>query len=131
MRDMTNGDRVQSRVFRCDGDRVGRWAEVAQDRNPLHLDPEFSAQTQFGVPIAHGHLIACVLVDELHAILGDQLVDGGEVSIRFRAPVPVGREIRIDYQHIEDQTPVMRASCDDVEVLQVELELPRSGGFTR
>jgi acyl dehydratase len=41
-------------------DQVNAFAKVTGDTNPLHLDPEYAAQTAFKQPIIHGMLGACV-----------------------------------------------------------------------
>lgn len=101
---------------------MARWADLARDHNPLHLDPHFAAGTRFGVPIAHGHLLACVVLDELQAVLGSRLVDGGEIDVRFRAPVPVGSELTVDLMNTGDAegtTPQVR--CEGIDVLDVSV----------
>lgn len=69
-----------------DTELLKRWGELTTDANPLHTDPEYAASTRFGVPIAHGHLLACLAIESL---------DADAVSVRFVAPVPVGSEIEV------------------------------------
>ncbi|WP_255953463.1 MaoC family dehydratase [Streptomyces odontomachi] len=68
------------------------WAEVVDDRNPLHTDPEFAATTRFQRPIAHGSL--------LFALICDALQQGGahhgDLTVRFRAPVPLGSTVALE-----------------------------------
>ena len=48
----------QSREITCllNGLQVKMFAGLVGDPNPLHLDAEYAAKTQFGRPIAHGML---------------------------------------------------------------------------
>lgn len=115
---------MHSQLFTCGTDRVRRWADLVQDDNPLHLDSDFAAQTQFGVPIVHGHLLACVVVDQIQACLDDGMVYGGTVSIRFRAPVPVGSQVRIDVETREGEVPTVRMLCNGVQVLEIDVAIP-------
>ena len=108
----------RERSLSCGPDVVARWADLARDHNPLHLDPAFAAGTRFGVPIVHGHLLACLLLDEIQMALGSALVDGGQVAIRFRAPVPVGDQVTISLTGTA-VPPVVRVRTGDVDVLEV------------
>ena len=82
-----------------DQDRVDRFAEVTEDRNPLHIDPAFSAEGPFGGTIAHGFLTLSLLSH--FAYLNELLPEGvkyginyGFERVRFMSPVPVGGRIR-------------------------------------
>jgi acyl dehydratase len=114
---------MHPRTVTFDPARVRRWADVARDNNPLHLDPEFAASTRFGVPITHGHLVACVVIDTVQQHAGERLTQGGRISVRFRAPVPVGGDLQVDYRAGVGGDPVVRACCGDVQALQVEVAL--------
>ncbi len=74
-------------------DDVVAFAEVSGDRNPVHLDDAYAAQTRFGERIAHGMLSAGFI----SAVLGTKLPGPGAVylsqTLKFRAPVTIGDEI--------------------------------------
>ena len=44
-------------AFELSRDQIARYAELTNDRNPLHVDEEFAASSQFGGVIAHGFLL--------------------------------------------------------------------------
>jgi hypothetical protein len=59
------------------------------------------------------------VLDELQDTLGDGLVHGGRVSVRFRAPVPVGADVVVCVCEDEPGSPAVRVRAGDVEVLEV------------
>jgi len=63
---------------------------VSGDTNPLHLNAEYAAQSQFGECIAHGMLSASFI----STIFGTKLPGPGCIymsqNLRFKAPVKVG-----------------------------------------
>ncbi len=66
---------------------VRAFAELSGDFNPIHLDEEFAAKTQFGKRIAHG-MISGALIS---AVLGNEFKEKKIVylsqTMRFIAPV--------------------------------------------
>lgn len=72
------------RVTKAD---VESFAEVTGDYNPMHMDDEFAAQTQFHGRIAHGMISAGMI----SACLGTKMPGPGAIylgqSLKFNAPV--------------------------------------------
>lgn len=69
-----------------------RFAQLSGDDNPIHTDPEFSARTRFGRPVAHGLLLCSILRG-----LIEQLAPGGRVidqSVMFPDPTYAGEPMR-------------------------------------
>jgi 3-hydroxybutyryl-CoA dehydratase len=66
------------------------FAEVSGDRNPVHLDADYAAETQFKGRIAHGMLSAAYI----SAVLGMELPGPGAVylsqTLAFKRPVRIG-----------------------------------------
>ncbi|MBT3337347.1 MAG: MaoC family dehydratase [Anaerolineae bacterium] len=66
---------------------VRKFAAISGDSNPVHLDEDYAAQTQFKKRIAHGMLTAGLI----SAVLGTILPGEGSIylgqTINFRAPV--------------------------------------------
>ena len=66
------------------------YAAVSMDTNPVHMDAEAAARSQFGQRIAHGMLSAGLI----SAVRGTRLPGPGTIylgqTLRFRAPVKIG-----------------------------------------
>lgn len=78
-------------------DRVDRFADVTEDHNFIHVDPQRAAQTPFGGTIAHGYLtlsLLAPLIGELLQVDAAMSVNYGLDKLRFPAPVPVGSRFR-------------------------------------
>ena len=71
-------------------EKIDRYARAGGDGNPLHTDPEFAAQTQFGGTIAHGMLLLAYLSRMLTAAFGQAWLSNGRLKVRFRAPARPG-----------------------------------------
>jgi len=89
-----------SNWMEIDQDRINRFAEVTEDYQFIHIDPErAAAQTPFGGTIAHGFLTLSLL-SYLNASIFPDIEDRvmtfnyGLNKVRFLAPVEVGARIR-------------------------------------
>lgn len=88
-----------SRWFLVDQARIDAFAEVTEDRQFIHVDPEAATRTPFGGTIAHGYLtlslLSAMAADAVPAIQGATMsLNYGFNSIRFLSPVRVDRKIR-------------------------------------
>lgn len=76
-----------------DIDLVQLFADVSEDRNPIHLCEDAGASSPFKERIAHGMLSASLF----SALLGERLPGHGTVylgqSLKFLAPVKVGEVV--------------------------------------
>jgi acyl dehydratase len=78
--------------------RVDEFADVTEDHNYIHVDPERAKDSPFGGTIAHGYLGVALLAPISQALL--QVTDAatsvnyGMDRLRFPAPLPVGAEFR-------------------------------------
>jgi len=80
-------------------DRINQFADVTEDHQFIHIDPEKAKMTPFGSTIAHGFLTLSLLAKfaEQGAIVLDGTkmgVNYGFDKVRFLAPVKVGKKIR-------------------------------------
>lgn len=89
-----------------DQEVVNQFADVTQDHQFIHVDPERAKKTPFGGPIAHGfltlslltHLGASAKPENPNPARFDGMVMGvnyGFDKVRFINPVPVGSKIRV------------------------------------
>jgi len=79
-------------------ERVNQFADVTDDHNFIHVDPERAKETVFGGTIAHGFLTLSMLAPISQRLLS---VTGAKASInygtdkaRFITPVPAGGRVR-------------------------------------
>lgn len=94
-------------------ERVNQFADVTEDHQFIHVDPERAKETQFGGPIAHGFLTLSLLphFGEQGCGLGVENVgvriNYGLNKVRFLTPVKVGASIRARYKFLgfEEKRP--------------------------
>ena len=79
-------------------DRVNEFADVTEDHNYIHVDPERAKDSPFGGTIAHGYLSVAMLAPISQQLLE---VDDARISVnygmdrlRFPAPLGVGAQFR-------------------------------------
>lgn len=81
--------------FRFTQDDVIRFAELTGDNNPLHLDAEYAATTNFKRPIIHGMLGATVFTK----VLGTQFPGFGSIylkqTLEFLRPMYVDTDYKV------------------------------------
>ncbi|MEE8337618.1 MAG: MaoC family dehydratase [Dehalococcoidia bacterium] len=95
--------------------RVNRYAQAANDPNPLHLETEQARNSQFGRPVAHGMLVLGVLSDAMSAAFGDRWAAGGKLKVRWRAPAlpPVTVTARAQLKSVKDGVAFYDVVCED------------------
>lgn len=71
-------------------EKINAYALAGGDGNPLHTDPAFAANTQFGGTIAHGMLVLAYISEMLTAAFGEEWLSSGRLKVRFRAPARPG-----------------------------------------
>lgn len=108
---MNEGDTLLTVEKTFSQDDVNRYADAAGDHNPIHVDPNFAAGSQFGRRIAHGMMIAASISEMMAQAFGQDWHKSGRMKIRFRAPVFPGETVRASgtvrsVRQIEDATEV-------------------------
>jgi acyl dehydratase len=81
---------------------IKRYADVTNDHNPIHLDPEFAARTPMGGIIAHGMLSLSLLWQSLQETFGTERMSGAVMDIRFVRPVRENDWVTAGGQRAED-----------------------------
>jgi acyl dehydratase len=82
-----------------DQDIINRFADLTDDHQFIHIDPEAAAKTPFGGTIAHGFLVLSMLASmgkaASFAMMGIYMgVNYGFDKVRIMAPVRSGKHIR-------------------------------------
>ena len=88
-----------SRWFTIGQERIDSFADITEDRQFIHVDPDAASATPFGGTIAHGFLtlsmLSALAIDALPSVEGRAMgVNYGFDKLRFVAPVPAGGRIR-------------------------------------
>ena len=78
--------------------RVNEFADVTEDHNYIHVDPDRAKDSPFGGTIAHGYLSVALLAPISQALLdvsdATTSVNYGMDRLRFPAPLRVGAQFR-------------------------------------
>jgi acyl dehydratase len=88
-----------SRWIEIAQDRINDFADVTEDHQFIHVDPERAKATPFGGTVAHGFLTLSLLApmafDGQPKIVGTVMsVNYGFDRVRLMSPVPAGSRIR-------------------------------------
>ena len=108
---------------RFDESDVLKFAEISGDHNPVHVDPEFAANTRFERQIVHGMLTAGMI----SAVLGMHLPGPGCIYLKqelnFRAPVYFGDTITatVIVTKVREDKPIvtLETACTNQEGITV------------
>ena len=74
---------------------INKYAETSGDFNPLHVDPEFARSTPYKGTIAHGLLSLAYISEMMGSFFGEGWLSGGEMDVKFLAPVRPGDSITV------------------------------------
>ena len=82
-----------------DQERIDRFADITEDHQFIHVDPDAASRGPFGTTIAHGFLSLSLLTRLGSELLitpegAGVLINYGFDKVRFLAPVPSGARIR-------------------------------------
>lgn len=95
-----------SRWFELDQSRIDSFAEITEDEQYIHVDPERAKGTTFGTTIAHGFLtlsmLSAMMYDSIPDIQGTKMgINYGFDKIRFISPVKSGQRVRALFTLVE------------------------------
>ena len=93
VRHMQEGDRLPTVEKTVTQDQIERYAKASGDFNPIHVDAEFAAGSQFGGTIAHGMMVAAFISEMMSAAFRQHWSEAGRLKIRFRSPVRPGETV--------------------------------------
>lgn len=108
MKELFVGQRAE-KEFLVTEETGAAYAEVSQDKNPLHLDAEYAEKTRFGKKIAHGMLMG----GYISSLIGMELPGEGSIYMKqeltFLRPVYYGDRVRVEVTVCELQKEKKRA----------------------
>ena len=110
---MQKGDSLPTIEKVVTQDRIEKYARASGDFNPIHVDHEFAASTQFGGTIAHGMMVAATISEMMAAAFGRDWPESGSMKIRFRSPVKPGQRITTQgsVRRVDTKDGVRRIAC--------------------
>ena len=115
-----------SRWFDITQARIDAFAEITEDRQFIHIDPEKAKATPFGGTVAHGFLtmsmLSAIAYDAQARIEGVAMgVNYGFDKVRFVAPVRAGSRIRGRFR-LESLTARSATEYQGRNTVTVEIE---------
>ena len=94
---------------------INAYADLSGDYNPLHVDPEVAAQSEFGGTIAHGPIALHAFFRSVTSWLGvDALPAGSDIKVTYRAPTRPGDEVTCELRECATEDGVMAIDADCV-----------------
>ena len=99
LRGLAGQDLGTSSWFQVSQADIEMFADATRDHQWIHTDPERAASGPFGTTIAHGYLTLSLVIPLWSELLvverAGMAVNYGLNRVRFPAPVPSGKRIRL------------------------------------
>jgi len=111
-------------------EQIDDYAEISGDYNPIHVDQEAAAASEFGGTIAHGPIALQTFFRSLTGLTGGEaLPPGTQVKVTFRAPVRPGDTVHSELREREDADGATALSVECVNqdgtiVIAAQAEIP-------
>ena len=93
-------------------EQIARYAEASGDRNPIHLNAEYAATSQFGGIVAHGMLTLAFVSESLTLAFGRDWIESGKLKVRLKAPAFPGDKVRSWGHVVKEGTSEGRRSLE-------------------
>ena len=89
---------------------INAYADLSGDYNPLHVNPEVAAQSEFGGTIAHGPIALHSFFRSVTSWLGvDALPAASEIKVTYRAPTRPGDEVTCELRELRPRMASWRS----------------------
>ena len=95
MRKLNNDTHLTELTRLVTQEQINAYADASGDYNPLHIDPEFAAKTELGGTVAHGMLILAYLSEFMTENFGENWINSGSLSARFKGAAYPGDTILV------------------------------------
>lgn len=113
---------------------IDAYAAASGDYNPIHVDPQFAAQTAFKGTIAHGLTALGYIGQAMTRRFGRAWLESGRVEMKFRAPIRPGDTVTIGGRVVAHQAggaTLLEIVCENqqgtpVVTAQASVRLPIS-----
>lgn len=105
MKEISKGDVFSLPAKQVTQDMINRYADAAEDHNPLHVNQEFAKTTRYGGTIAHGMLSVAFIQELMIRTFGKDWLESGSIEVSFMAPVRPGEAITTEAK-VMKVTPV-------------------------
>ena len=96
---------------------ISLYADVSGDRNPIHLDDEFAANSYFSGVVAHGMLTLAFVSEMLVGTFGMNWFETGSLKVRFKKPAYPGDRVHTEGEILN----IKPGSCGDLVTCSVSL----------
>jgi acyl dehydratase len=123
LRELGGADLGSSAWKEVDQARIDAFADVTEDHQFIHVDPDAAALTPFGTTIAHGFLTLSLVIPMYYeiAVYPENMQMGinyGLNKLRFLAPVAAGSRIRLKaaIAEVTERSPGSFLMTHDVSV---------------
>ena len=99
------GDTLPECPVKISQEMINEYAEISRDFNPIHVDLEAAAKSEFKGTIAHGCIPVEPVIQGISKWLGiPWFAQGTKMNLRYRAPSRPGDTIRAQAKVIEKKT---------------------------